>query len=367
MPSRIRRGSTVSWRMGIYRRLNEIPALRTSYARKFAVAAFVGAQVPLVVFIVYLLAASADWARMYPLLAALVLASVMSFLGTLWLLRHRRPSTSRPRPCAPILRAVPCRTCRCTFPTRPASSWRERSTPSRRGTRLINRLELTSDADDLTGLYNRRAGEKRLMEEIARANAIEIFPVRPRVPERARSRHRRQRAQRGGRLHHARGLYPAVEHASRRLALMLHPGHVRARTAPQPRAQDRDEHPACLRRQPLRNRGRKGDHAFGGHRRGRISLRFRQGGNTRRCGPRAAAGRDPGTDAWRIARLLLPRKAAATRPRSRRRSRPGGARDPGQDTGAAVQKMASSAAVTAAPPDTITSASPSTCGRRWSA
>jgi diguanylate cyclase (GGDEF)-like protein len=33
----------------------------------------------------------------------------------------------------------------------------------------INRLERVSDTDDLTGVYNRRAGEKRLAEEIARA------------------------------------------------------------------------------------------------------------------------------------------------------------------------------------------------------
>jgi diguanylate cyclase (GGDEF)-like protein len=33
----------------------------------------------------------------------------------------------------------------------------------------INRLERVSDTDDLTGIYNRRAGEKRLAEEVARA------------------------------------------------------------------------------------------------------------------------------------------------------------------------------------------------------
>jgi diguanylate cyclase (GGDEF)-like protein len=33
----------------------------------------------------------------------------------------------------------------------------------------ISRLERVSDTDDLTGVYNRRAGEKRLTEEVARA------------------------------------------------------------------------------------------------------------------------------------------------------------------------------------------------------
>ena len=42
----------------------------------------------------------------------------------------------------------------------------------------INRLERVSDSDDLTGIYNRRAGEKRLTEEIARAERdLESFQV----------------------------------------------------------------------------------------------------------------------------------------------------------------------------------------------
>jgi diguanylate cyclase (GGDEF)-like protein len=42
----------------------------------------------------------------------------------------------------------------------------------------INRLERVSDSDDLTGIYNRRAGEKRLVEEIARAERdLESFQV----------------------------------------------------------------------------------------------------------------------------------------------------------------------------------------------
>ncbi|MDH5264179.1 MAG: hypothetical protein OEX21_05450, partial [Betaproteobacteria bacterium] len=88
MPSKVPPGATVIGRMEIYRRLVAIPVLRDSYARKFAAAAFVSAQTPLVVFIVYLLVARADWVDMYPLLAALLLASVAGFLGTLWLLRE---------------------------------------------------------------------------------------------------------------------------------------------------------------------------------------------------------------------------------------------------------------------------------------
>jgi diguanylate cyclase (GGDEF)-like protein len=163
--------------MNMYRRLNGIPALRTSYARKFAVAAFVGAQVPLVVFIVYLLAAQADWARMYPLLAALVLASVMSFLGTLWLLREilapidltaealRTYLESRALPDLPV-----------DFPDQAGRLMEGTQYTLTQLHSTISRLELTSGADDLTGLYNRRAGEKRLLEEVARAERdLETF------------------------------------------------------------------------------------------------------------------------------------------------------------------------------------------------
>jgi len=42
----------------------------------------------------------------------------------------------------------------------------------------INRLERVSDTDDLTGIYNRRAGEKRLSEEVARAERdLQSFQV----------------------------------------------------------------------------------------------------------------------------------------------------------------------------------------------
>jgi diguanylate cyclase (GGDEF)-like protein len=156
--------------MGIYRRLAEVPFLRDSYARKFAVAAFVGAQVPLVVFIIYLLAARTDWTQMYPLLAALVLASVMSFLGTLWLLREilapidltaealRSYLESRTLPDLPV-----------HFPDQAGRLMEGTQYTLSQLNATISRLEHVSDADDLTGLYNRRAGEKRLLEEIARA------------------------------------------------------------------------------------------------------------------------------------------------------------------------------------------------------
>ena len=179
MPSKIAPGTSVIGRMGIYRRLVAIPALRDSYARKFAVAAFVSAQTPLVVFIVYLLLARADWAPMYPLIAALALASFAGFLGTLWLLREilvpieltaealRTYLESRKLPDLPV-----------NFPDQAGRLMEGTQYTLSQLNETINRLERVSDSDDLTGIYNRRAGDKRLLEEIARAERdLESFQV----------------------------------------------------------------------------------------------------------------------------------------------------------------------------------------------
>lgn len=177
MPSRIASGASVVGRMGIYRRLVAIPALRRSYARKFAVAAFIGAQAPLIVFIVFLLFARTDWGAMFPLLAALALACFAGFLGTLWFLREilvpidltaealRRYLDERRLPDLPA-----------DFPDEAGRLMEGTQYTLTQLNETINRLERVSDSDDLTGLYNRRAGEKRLAEEIARAERdLETF------------------------------------------------------------------------------------------------------------------------------------------------------------------------------------------------
>ncbi len=179
MPSKIPPGSTVVGRMAIYRRMVAMPSLRLSYARKFAAAAFVSAQTPLAVFIVYLLVARADWAEMYPLLAALVLATFAGFLGTLWLLREllvpvdltaealRGYLESRKLPDLPV-----------NFPDQAGRLMEGTQYTLTQLNETISRLERVSDSDDLTGIYNRRAGEKRLVEEIARAERdLESFHV----------------------------------------------------------------------------------------------------------------------------------------------------------------------------------------------
>jgi diguanylate cyclase (GGDEF)-like protein len=177
MPSRIPPGSSVVGRMDIYRRLMTVPALQKSYARKFAVAAFVGTQVPLLVFIAYLLFARADWSAMFPLVAALVLACFAGFLGTLWVLREilvpidltaealKAYLEERRLPDLPV-----------EFPDQAGRLMEGTQYTLTQLNETINRLERASDSDDLTGLYNRRAGEKRLAEEIARGERdLEAF------------------------------------------------------------------------------------------------------------------------------------------------------------------------------------------------
>ena len=170
MVSRIPSGTSVLGRMKIYRWLIGLPRLRHSYVRKFAVAAFVGAQVPLVVFIFYLLVARADWESVLPMLIALVLACFAGFLGTVWLLREilvpidltaeamRAYLESRKLPDLPI-----------AFPDQAGRLMEGTQYTLTQLNETINRLERVSDTDELTGIYNRRAGEKRLREEIARA------------------------------------------------------------------------------------------------------------------------------------------------------------------------------------------------------
>jgi diguanylate cyclase (GGDEF)-like protein len=157
-------------RVSVYRLMSEIPALRDTYAGKFALAAFIGSILPLIIFIVYLLVARADFAAMYPVVAALVLACFTGFLGTLWLLREllvpidltaealKQYIERRELPDLPI-----------QFPDRAGRLMEGTQYTLSQLHETISRLERVSDTDDLTGIYNRRAGEKRLAEEVARA------------------------------------------------------------------------------------------------------------------------------------------------------------------------------------------------------
>lgn len=179
MVTKVQPGRAALERMGIYRLLADVAPVRTSYAGKFALAAFVGCMLPLVIFIVYLMIARADWQAMYPVVAALVLACFAGFLGTMWLLREllvpidltaetlRGYIDSRKVPDLPI-----------HFPDRAGRLMEGTQYTLSQLHETINRLERVSDTDDLTGIYNRRAGEKRLAEEVARAERdLQSFQV----------------------------------------------------------------------------------------------------------------------------------------------------------------------------------------------
>jgi diguanylate cyclase (GGDEF)-like protein len=156
--------------MAIYRLLADIAPLRASYDGKFALAAFVGVMLPLLTFVLYLVLARADWHTMYPVLAALVLACFAGFLGTMWILREllvpidltaealRNYIDSRRLPDLPV-----------NFPDNAGKLMEGTQYTLTQLHETISRLERVSDTDDLTGIYNRRAGEKRLAEEVARA------------------------------------------------------------------------------------------------------------------------------------------------------------------------------------------------------
>jgi diguanylate cyclase (GGDEF)-like protein len=179
MVSKVQPGREALARMGMYRTISELGVLRTSYAGKFALAAFVGILIPLATFIVYLLIARTDWDTMYPVLAALVLACFAGFLGTLWILREllmpidltaealRNYIDSRRLPDLPI-----------HFSDRAGRLMEGTQYTLTQLHETITRLERISDTDDLTGIYNRRAGEKRLSEEVARAERdLQTFHV----------------------------------------------------------------------------------------------------------------------------------------------------------------------------------------------
>lgn len=185
MVSTVQSGRGALARMSLYQRLMGVGPVSRSYARKFALAAFIGICLPLVTFVAWLLTSRFDIATMYPALAALFLACFMGFLGTLWALRELL---------VPVDLATEAQRAYLEHRQLPDLPVGFRDTAGRlmEGTQYtltqldetIKRLEKVSDTDDLTGVYNRRSGDKRLAEEIARAERdlqafqLAIFDIR---------------------------------------------------------------------------------------------------------------------------------------------------------------------------------------------
>ncbi len=157
-------------RIALYRRLDRLQLVGGSYSRKFALAAFVALFIPLAVFSLWLLLARRDWASMYPVLAALLLACFAGFLWMLWAVREllapveltaealRAYIDHRELPDLPV-----------DFADQAGRLMEGTQYTLRQLDETIRRLEHVSAIDELAGIYNRRAGEKRLAEEVARA------------------------------------------------------------------------------------------------------------------------------------------------------------------------------------------------------
>lgn len=179
MVSKVSPGTTVLERIAVYRRFDRIARIRESYAGKFALAAFVGIFVPLAAFALWLMVERKDWLSIYPAIAALFLACFAGFLWMLWVLRELL---------APV--EVTAEALR-EFIDRRRVPDLPRGFPDSAGVLMegtqytlaqlhdtINRLERVSDTDPLTGVYNRRAGEKRLAEEVARSERdLQTFQI----------------------------------------------------------------------------------------------------------------------------------------------------------------------------------------------
>ena len=179
MANEVPPGPAVPERLALYRLLTRMGPARASYTRKFALSAFIGVFVPLAVFILYLMVGHADWSAMYPALAALVLASFAGFLWVIWAVRELLA------PVDMTARALRDYIDRRQLPSLP-TEFGDRAGRLMEGTQYtilqlhetINRLERVSDTDELSGVYNRRAGERRLLEEVARAERdLQSFQV----------------------------------------------------------------------------------------------------------------------------------------------------------------------------------------------
>jgi len=168
MITKVKPGASVADRIAIYRRLAALGIVRGSYARKFALAAFVGVMTPLVIFIVYLLVTRSNFGALYPVVAALVLACFAGFLGTLWLLRELlAPIDLTTEALAQYIDSRKLPDLPVDYPDRAGRLMEGTQYTLTQLNETINRLERVSDTDELSGVYNRRAGEKRLAEAVA--------------------------------------------------------------------------------------------------------------------------------------------------------------------------------------------------------
>jgi diguanylate cyclase (GGDEF)-like protein len=157
--------------------LDRLPFLKGRYRRKFAAATAVAAVPPLITAILYLVFAEGEGAAGTQLVPALGLTYLAGFMAALWL--HEGLLAPVELSARSIKEFLDDR----LPPDMPTEYRDEAGRLMARSQYLLNlfqrwglRLESLSDLDEVTGVYNRRAGEARLAEEVARAERdLETF------------------------------------------------------------------------------------------------------------------------------------------------------------------------------------------------
>jgi diguanylate cyclase (GGDEF)-like protein len=155
----------------LYRLMNHLGILRRSYLLKFMLVVFLGTYVPLIALVLYV-----AWSQSYSLLGALAIviaALVAIFIGTVITLLLLEGLLTPVRQTSDSLKKYLAER---SLPSLPTVYGDEAGQLMADAQYVITRLDNTlrelenlSLTDYLTGVYNRRAGEQRLAEEIARA------------------------------------------------------------------------------------------------------------------------------------------------------------------------------------------------------
>jgi len=162
--------AVASPRIGIYGLFDRIPFLRGKYAQKFAAATVIAIVPPLVILVAYMAFANDITETGKRLLPALGLTYLGGFMAMLWL--HQGLL-------APVVMSS---TAMKRYlddgqaPQMPVGFYDDAGRLMGRTQYVLEllerwgaRIESLTDLDDMTGVYTRRAGEKRLGEEIARS------------------------------------------------------------------------------------------------------------------------------------------------------------------------------------------------------
>lgn len=158
-------------RIGIYGIFDRIPFLKGKYAQKFAAATVIAVVPPLLILLLYMLFASDVSETGRRLLPALGLTYLGGFMAMLWL--HQGLLAPVVMSSAAMKKYLDDG----KTPEMPLGFYDDAGRLMGRTQYVLEllerwgaKIESLTDLDDITGVYTRRAGEKRLAEEIARSD-----------------------------------------------------------------------------------------------------------------------------------------------------------------------------------------------------